>query len=47
MYLLLIKYVSSLNRFEFTLNILQYMTYYHELSSNRSNLPGCVNALLR
>ena len=38
--------VSCFNQFESTLNILQYITRYHEFSSRRSNLPCCINALV-
>ena len=41
----LCKYVFCSNLFESTITRLQYNTIYHELS--RSNLPCCINALLR
>jgi len=34
-------------QFESTLDMLQYITHYHEISSSWSILPCCRNALLR
>ena len=42
-----LRYVSCSNQFESTLNSLQYVTRYHEFSSNRSYLLSCINTLLR